>query len=61
LSQLPGNPGNVGDFNLVGHIGSLIPTDWVSIGNGGFTDPSVVPPVDGTPSVLARFDQEITA
>jgi hypothetical protein len=50
LFQPPGDPGNVGNFDLRGHIGSLIPTEWVSVGPGGFTNPSVVPQLSAVPA-----------
>jgi hypothetical protein len=37
------NPGNTGSFALMGHIDSLIPTDFVSLGGGGFTNASLQP------------------
>ncbi len=37
------NPGNTGSFALMGHIDSLVPTDFVSLGGGGFTNASLQP------------------
>jgi PEP-CTERM motif len=41
--QPPGNPGNVDSFALMGHIDSLVPTGFVSLGGAGFTNASLEP------------------
>jgi len=41
--QPPGNPGFTGSFALMGHIGSLDPTVFVSLNSAGFTTPFAAP------------------
>ena len=45
LLQPAGNPGNVGSFALMGHIGSLDPTGFVALNSAGFTNASLDPPL----------------